>query len=300
MNRISLLLFLVLFACHKCFAETNEFVLSVGELPNKAHLAFANSLIPIFNDLYPEKKIRIQSYPFARSIQSVMSGDADAHMPLFRSDIQEQNLEFSYSTRSYSEVVLVIYSNKQNPITKEKLKEAKLVLKEQLMRKNFSQALIKKLQPLLNKNFDSVIELRRALKLQMSEAEFANYADALIRGAYPFDVGTLLLGKEIFSFPISLQSSMESTLKMVDSRRLDAAILTQDGGDKLVRSLKLKNIHRSLYSIPSVYFVVAKNEKGKNADAILKKVIDEMHRRGNFEKLTAGIHETSKYNDWQP
>jgi ABC-type amino acid transport substrate-binding protein len=117
---------------------------------------------------------------------------------------------------------------------------------------------------------------------------------------YPYTVGTPIVGADLYDIPISIQTSIEGSMKMVDAGRLDAFIMTQDEGDRLVRKLDLKNTRRNLYAVLPVHFVVAKGPRGKKADEILTKVLEEMKKRGTLKKLSTSVHKTTEYIDWQP
>ena len=65
-------------------------------------------------------------YPFPRSIDNVISGKADFHLPMIRNKlVSEGSLPYAYSTDKLGYVCFVIYSNKDNPITVDKIKQAK-------------------------------------------------------------------------------------------------------------------------------------------------------------------------------
>jgi polar amino acid transport system substrate-binding protein len=284
----------------KSFDEQKNFILSVGDLPNKEHIVFANSMAKIFSELYPGKKMTIEVYPLARSIQNVVSGEADAHMPLLRSGARsEKGLNFSYSSSSYTKVVVVIYSNKGKQITREELREAKYSISEAL-RIKLDPSTFEKLRPLLGKAYSNKETLEEALKKNLSTDELKKYEAEILRIAYPYNVGTPLVGEDLFEFPISTQTSIEGAMRMVNSGRLDTMVMTQDEGDNLTRRLKLKNIHRSLYGILPVHFVVAKNVRGQKADETLTKILEEMKKRGTFKKQSQLIHQSDSYSDWQP
>lgn len=299
MKRLSIVCIFLLFCCStSTFAKEEDFVLSVGEIPNPEHLVFAKAMAEVFKEMYPQRVIKVVSYPFARSINNVLSGEADAHMPLLRVE-EVKNLEFAYSTRSYSKVVLVIYSNKENIIDKTKLLAASYQLSREKLTK-VDPRVAGKLAPLLTKSFSSKEELQTNLRKVLSPEEFSRVGPDLIQLSYQYEIGSLLLGPDIFPFPTHPGKSIEAAMKMIDAGRLAGGIFTQDRSDELIRMLHLKNVRRRLYGVLPVHFVIAKTEKGRKADETLSKVLDEMEKRGVLKKLSKSIHERDDYVDWQP
>ena len=73
------------------------------------------------------KEIDIQVVPFNRSIRDVIEGKADFHMPLIKNDIVDLNkLEYTYAKPVLWHVNFVLYTNKDKPIDKSKLKDYKI------------------------------------------------------------------------------------------------------------------------------------------------------------------------------
>jgi polar amino acid transport system substrate-binding protein len=73
------------------------------------------------------KNIEIQVVPFNRSIRDVIEGKADFHMPLIKNDIIDLNkVEYTYAKPVLWHVNFVLYTNKNKPIDKSKLKDYKI------------------------------------------------------------------------------------------------------------------------------------------------------------------------------
>ncbi len=73
------------------------------------------------------KEIEIQVVPFNRSIRDVIEGKADFHMPLIKNDIVDLNkLEYIYAKPVLWHVNFVLYTNKNKPIDKNRLKDYKI------------------------------------------------------------------------------------------------------------------------------------------------------------------------------
>ena len=105
-----------------------EITISMAHLPGV--LETPNSgpfidLVKAIDNVY-DGTIKRGVFPFPRSIDNVVSGKADFHLPMIRNTLIDQNsLPYAYSTAKMGYVVFVIYSNKSNPITIDKIKAAK-------------------------------------------------------------------------------------------------------------------------------------------------------------------------------
>ena len=73
------------------------------------------------------KDIEIQVVPFNRSMHDVMDGKADFHMPLIKPEkVDETKLGYAHSKETIFHVNFVLYTNKDKPIDKSKLKDYKI------------------------------------------------------------------------------------------------------------------------------------------------------------------------------
>jgi polar amino acid transport system substrate-binding protein len=74
---------------------------------------------------YTGGKIKIETYPFARSVDNVVKGKADFHVPTIRNRaVSEAGLPYRFTTEKIGTVSFVIYSNSEKPITKKMLDDA--------------------------------------------------------------------------------------------------------------------------------------------------------------------------------
>lgn len=95
---------------------------SLAESPNKG--AFID-LINAIDEVYEDGDIHIDVYPFARSIHNVVTGEADFHIPMIRTDyFARQNQEFRFMRKPMGKVCLVIYSHRRKPLTHDDLYNA--------------------------------------------------------------------------------------------------------------------------------------------------------------------------------
>lgn len=85
--------------------------------PNKG--AFVE-LVKAIDDVYIDGSIEIQVYPFARSVNNVITGQADFHVPSLRNPVvSESKLPYRFVTERMGSVSFVIYSHVNKIITKE-------------------------------------------------------------------------------------------------------------------------------------------------------------------------------------
>ena len=95
----------------------------ISESPDKG--AFVD-LVKAIGGVYTSGTIQISVSPMARSIDNVISGGADFHIPMIRNTVVPASaLPYKCSTEALGKVVFVIYSNKAKPITLNMLKAAK-------------------------------------------------------------------------------------------------------------------------------------------------------------------------------
>ena len=83
-------------------------------------------LVKAIDDAYAGGEIKIRVYPFTRSMENVIQGKADFHLPMMRNTlIPEDSLPFRYATTKMGEVVMVLYSNRNKPVTPEMIEKMK-------------------------------------------------------------------------------------------------------------------------------------------------------------------------------
>jgi polar amino acid transport system substrate-binding protein len=68
------------------------------------------------DDVYKNGEISIGQYPFSRSLDNVVSGKADFHMPLIRiPHVPEDSLPFAYAKERITQVTFVLYTRADSP-----------------------------------------------------------------------------------------------------------------------------------------------------------------------------------------
>jgi ABC-type amino acid transport substrate-binding protein len=102
----------------------------------KSSLAFLPNILEspekgVFVDLVKEidkeypGEIEIKVFPFPRSLNNIITAKADFHMPMIRNKlVSDDSLPYRYVSEIMGYVYFVIYSNRANPITLDKLKKA--------------------------------------------------------------------------------------------------------------------------------------------------------------------------------
>ena len=109
-------------AISKDLTASVAFLPNISESPDKGVFI---DLIKAMNEQYPGGKFNIEVFPFGRSIDNVVTGKADFHIPMLRNPIvPEEKLPFRYASVSMGKVYMVIYSRSDNPITKEMIEKA--------------------------------------------------------------------------------------------------------------------------------------------------------------------------------
>jgi ABC-type amino acid transport substrate-binding protein len=82
-------------------------------------------LVKAIDEVYTEGEIIREVYPFKRSLENVTTGNADFHIPLIKNPlVSEDKLPFRYSSVPTGPVAFVIYSHKDNPISKQDIVKA--------------------------------------------------------------------------------------------------------------------------------------------------------------------------------
>lgn len=121
------LLLLFVFLLH-ALKGSKDLVASLAELPGLADTpdkgAFVD-LVKAMDEVYTAGKIKIVLYPFAHSVNNVIEGKADFHIPTVRNLKIDQSLK-PYNTvkEKMGTVYFVIYSNIEKKITKKMLDDA--------------------------------------------------------------------------------------------------------------------------------------------------------------------------------
>jgi len=106
---------------------------SLAQLPGLADTPDKGAFVDIvkaMDEIYPGK-INIKLYPFARSVNNVLSGKADFHIPSLRNPlIPADKLPYKYVTERIGLMTMVIYSHVDKVITKQDILKAMEAMKK--------------------------------------------------------------------------------------------------------------------------------------------------------------------------
>jgi polar amino acid transport system substrate-binding protein len=109
-------------------AEARDLRASLAHLPKLIDSAESGTfveLIKAIDDVYVDGTIARQMFPFARSINSVLDGSADFHIPMLRNpEIGDSTLPYRFVSEPMGEVRVVLYSHVDQPLTGAILREA--------------------------------------------------------------------------------------------------------------------------------------------------------------------------------
>jgi len=128
---VVLIIALLFLFCNIGFAQdqpvTRDLVASLAQLPGLADSPDKGAYVDIvkaIDDVYPGK-IKIEVVPMIRSINNVVEGTADFHVPSLRNPLTDlSKLPYRYLTEKTGSVTDVIYSNKDKIITKKMIDDA--------------------------------------------------------------------------------------------------------------------------------------------------------------------------------
>lgn len=197
---------LLLLTCQIGFAQDQprDLVASLAQIPGLADSPDKGAFVDIVKaiaKIYPGK-ITIEVVPFERSINNVLEGRADFHIPILRNPANTAlKLPYRYATEKTGSVPIVIYSNKDKIITKMTIDAAiakggkfpytievagglEPVYPFPCMSSNNSEASLQKVQ---NKRIDAFLfgneidQSLKSLKLNAIHRElYGNFDDAII------------------------------------------------------------------------------------------------------------------------
>jgi polar amino acid transport system substrate-binding protein len=120
-NRLLLTIVLIFFTCS---VTAEELRASLAKMPVHALSKSEGIQVDLVNAIAAVSgyDIDIDVYPFARSIDNVISGSADFHIPLIKNEvIPASELPYAYSTETIFQVNFVLYTKKGSEVNKENL-----------------------------------------------------------------------------------------------------------------------------------------------------------------------------------
>lgn len=103
---------------------------------------------------------------------------------------------------------------------------------------------------------------------------------------------------QYFPFPVDPSVSLDSSLKKIEAGRIDGLIFADVAVDPLIKEMGLKNIHRSLYKVFDVKFVLPKGGHGGETDQMLSAAVRAVKKNGTHDRIMGPVYKP--YSDWQP
>jgi polar amino acid transport system substrate-binding protein len=241
------LIFALLLVCNA--AVSKDLNASLAQIPGLAETPDKGAFVDLVKEMgkvYKDGKIIIEVYPFARSINNIIEGKADFHIPCLENPaIDQSKLPYRFVTEKMGSVSFAIYSEAGKPITKKMIDEA------------------------VGKG-----------------------------GKFPYKIEVPRGTGDNFNFPNLPSDDVSQSLQKVSLKRIDAYVVAHDEGDAVLKSLKLKTIHRELWGDFIDGIIIQKGPKGDETDKILSDLLRKLKASGKLKEMHEKLH--LPYDDWQP
>ena len=114
----------------------------------------------------------------------------------------------------------------------------------------------------------------------------------------PYKIETYAGLEDFFGFPVSPSGALDQSYNKLLKGRIDACIFAQEEGDFVLKSMKIKDIHRAFFKEYDDVIVIPKGPAGDAVDQILTDALNTLKSDGRLQKLHEKIH--VPYQDWQP
>jgi polar amino acid transport system substrate-binding protein len=154
-----------------------------------------------------------------------------------------------------------------------------------------------------------------ALKFDYSSADLLKIVFVLYTNkAKPISVAELKAGNpkgykietdgahvDHFAFVASSSTSIDASLKKVDSGDIDGFVFSQGTTDGALKRLGLKNITRQYYDTYNGVFMIQKGARGGPIDAMITEGLAKIKANGKYQEIVGPYAASaSKYIEWQP
>jgi polar amino acid transport system substrate-binding protein len=107
---------------------SNDLIASLAELPGLAESPQEGAFVEVakaIDTVYTDGRITVRLFPFSRSVNNIIEGKADFHIPSIRNaDIDQTHFPYRMVTEKIGTVCFVIYSHREQPLTKQMLDDA--------------------------------------------------------------------------------------------------------------------------------------------------------------------------------
>lgn len=110
--------------------------------------------------------------------------------------------------------------------------------------------------------------------------------------------GSLL---DYFPFAVTSSTSMEASLKKLDSGAIDGFLFSQGSADPTLKRLGLKNIARQYYDTYNAKFLLQKGAQSGPLDSMITEGLTKLKANGKYQEIMGPYLATAaKYVEWQP
>lgn len=153
----------------------------------------------------------------------------------------------------------------------------------------------------LKYDYSSAVLAKIVFVLYANKAKPISVDDLKAGNAKGYRIETDSAHVDHFSFAIAPSSSIDASLKKLDSGEIDGFVFSQGSTDVALKRLGLKNVSRQYYDTFSGVFLLQKGGRGGPIDAMITDGLAKIKANGKYQEImgpyTAGA---SKYIEWQP
>ncbi len=104
-----------------------------------------------------------------------------------------------------------------------------------------------------------------------------------------------------FPFAVLPSTSVDASLKKVDTGEIDGYVFSQSTGDAALKRLGLKNVRRAYYDTFSGTFLIQKGGRGGALDKRISDGMAKIKANGKYDAIMGPlIAGASSYAEWQP
>jgi len=137
--------------------------------------------------------------------------------------------------------------------------------------------------------------------LYTNKAKPVSVADLKAGNAKGYKIETDAAHVGHFPFSAAASTSVDASLKKVDSGDIDGFVFSQGTTDGALKRLGFKNVVRQNYDTYSGVFMLQKGARGGPIDAMLTDGMAKLRANGKYQEIVGPYAAgASKYIEWQP
>lgn len=153
----------------------------------------------------------------------------------------------------------------------------------------------------LNYDYSSAELLKIVFVLYANKTKTINVEDLKSGNTKNYKLETDSAHIDHFPFPIAFSTSIDASLKKVDTGAIDGFIFSQGSTDAALRRLGLKNVMRQYYDTFRGVFLLQKGARDGPVDAMISDGIAKLKADGKYKEIMGQYSSgASKYIEWQP